>query len=159
MSMTQLEVSPRTPAGKGEVRRVRKTGKVPAVAYGKGQPAAAITVEPKDVIAILKSERGQNTVIGMKVAGKDHTVMIKDYSYHPVTRLLEHVDFAFVQLDKEVDVEVPVVGATVPGATAGDGGVGGVDECHGGEPFEGAVDAGAVDAAARDAGGAAAQNG
>ena len=119
-TMTHLEVTPRIASGKSEVRRVRKTGKVPAVAYSKGQPGTPIAVEPKDVITILKSERGRNSVISMKVAGKDHTVMIKDYSYHPVTRSLEHVDFAFVALDKEVEVEVPLIVTGKPaGVTTG----------------------------------------
>jgi len=115
-TMTTLDVSPRAAAGKGEARRLRKTGKVPAVAYGKGQPASTIAVAPKDVIAILKSERGQNSVIQMKIGGSDVTAMIKDYSYHPISRDLEHVDFAMVALDQEVDADEPLF---VTGKAAG----------------------------------------
>ena len=115
-TMTTLDVSPRAAAGKGEARRLRKTGKVPAVAYGKGLPASTISVAPKEVIAILKSERGQNSVIQMKIGGSDITAMIKDYSYHPISRELEHVDFAMVALDQEVDAEVPLI---VTGKAAG----------------------------------------
>lgn len=109
MSTTQsLSASPRTPAGKGETRRLRASGKVPAIAYGKGIAATALAVPPKEVITILKSEHGQNSVISMKVEGKgDFLAMIKDYSYHPLTRKLEHVDFVEVKLDQQVTVEVP----------------------------------------------------
>src|SRR5207302_3699975 len=83
---------------------------VPAVAYGKDLAATMLALAPKDVLAVLKSERGQNTVIQMKVEGmKDLLVMIKEYTYHPVTRSLEHVDFVEVKLDKPVDVDVPLV--------------------------------------------------
>jgi large subunit ribosomal protein L25 len=111
MNTTQsLTASSRTPAGKGETRRLRASGQVPAVAYGKGNPATALSVGPKEVIQVLKSERGQNSVITMKVEGKsDFLAMIKDYSYHPVTRKLEHVDFVEVKLDQPVQVEVPLV--------------------------------------------------
>ena len=36
---------------------------MPAVAYGKGLPSTSIAVPPKEVAVILKSERGQNTVV------------------------------------------------------------------------------------------------
>jgi large subunit ribosomal protein L25 len=45
----------------------------------------------------------------MKVDAKDLLVMIKDYTYHPVKRTLEHVDFVEVKLDQPVDVEVPLI--------------------------------------------------
>jgi large subunit ribosomal protein L25 len=78
------------------------------VTYGRGLPATAVAVAPKEVINILKSEHGQNTVIKFVADGKsESTVMIREYSYHPLTRKLEHVDFVQVQLDEPVDVEVP----------------------------------------------------
>jgi large subunit ribosomal protein L25 len=40
----------------------------------------------------------------------DLLVMIRDYSYHPLTRTLEHVDFVQVKLDQPVDVDVPLIG-------------------------------------------------
>jgi large subunit ribosomal protein L25 len=46
--------------------------------------------------------------------------MIRDYSYHPVLRALEHVDFIQVKLDQPVDVEVPLVPLGKPvGVTTG----------------------------------------
>ena len=96
-AMHAVSANPRTDTGKGAVRRLRKAGKLPGVAYGKDLTATPLTVEPKDVLAVLKSERGQNTVLQMKIGGsKDILAMIKSYSYHPVTRSLEHVDFVEV---------------------------------------------------------------
>jgi len=108
-AMHNVTANPRSEHGKGAARRLRNAGQVPAVAYGKGQAVTSLAVLPKDIITVLKSERGQNTVLQMKVGGgTDMLVMIKDYSYHPVTRALEHVDFVQVQLDKPVDVDVPL---------------------------------------------------
>jgi large subunit ribosomal protein L25 len=108
-SIVTLEAQARTAGGKAEAGRVRREGKVPAVTYGKGLPATAIAVAPKQVLAVLKSERGKNSVIQMKVDGKELTVMIKDYTYHPVERSLSHVDFVQVKLDQPVDVEIPLI--------------------------------------------------
>ena len=119
-AMPSLAVAPRTAEGKGGARRLRRTGVVPAVAYGRDFPATSLTVGPKEVLAILKSAHGQNTVIKMSVTGKDVLVMIKEFTYHPVTRALEHVDFVEVKLDREVDVEIPLVFTGKPlGVTAG----------------------------------------
>jgi len=119
-AMPQLAASTRLAAGKSEARRLRRTGQIPAVAYGRGLPATSIAVSPKEVLGILKSERGRNTVIQMNIGQGDSgadvksaalkalLVMIRDYSYHPVRRDLEHVDFVEVKLDQEVDVDVPL---------------------------------------------------
>lgn len=96
--------------GKGAARRLRSDGQIPAVAYGKGLAATTLALSPKDILTVLKSERGQNTVLQVKVDGsKDLLVMIKDYTYHPVKRTLEHVDLVEVKLDHPVEVDVPLI--------------------------------------------------
>lgn len=120
-AMHNVTAKPRTESGKGAARRLRNGGEIPAVAYGKDFAATKLSVAPKEIVTVLKSERGQNTVLQMQVEGaQELLVMIKDYSYHPVSRALEHVDFVQVKLDRPVDVEVPllVTGKAV-GVTAG----------------------------------------
>jgi large subunit ribosomal protein L25 len=120
MSLVTLEAEGRTVGGKAEAGRLRRTGKIPAVAYGKELASTPLAITPKDVVTILKSERGKNTVIQMKLGGKDITVMIKDFTVHPVDRALRHVDFVEVKLDKPVDVEIPLIATGKPlGVTAG----------------------------------------
>ncbi len=103
-----LSSQARSTGGKGEARRLRRTGLVPAIAYGKGLPSTPIAVVPKEVATILRSERGKNSVFEMEVGGKKHLAMIRDFALHPVKRELEHVDFIEVKLDRPVDVEVPL---------------------------------------------------
>jgi len=111
-----VAASPRTTRGKGAARRLRNGGQIPAVAYGKSlAQAIPLAVVPKDIISVLKSERGQNTVLSMKLEGaQDLLVMIKDYTLHPVLRTLEHVDFVEVKLDRAVDVDIPLVALGKP---------------------------------------------
>jgi large subunit ribosomal protein L25 len=110
-SLPTLGAETRTALGKSEVRRLRASGKVPAIAYGKTLEATALSVAPKDILGILTSEHGKNSVIQLSVAGaKNLLVMIREYTYHPVTRALSHVDFVEVKLDQPVDVNVPLFG-------------------------------------------------
>lgn len=113
---TPISATARTISGKGEARRIRAAGNIPAVAYGKTLAPTRLAVSPKDVLGVLKSERGQNSVLQMKLEGGDFLAMIKEYSYHPVTRKLLHVDFVEVKLGEPVTVEVPLV---VSGKAAG----------------------------------------
>jgi len=108
-SMTVLQAQSRVAAGKSEARRLRKSGLVPAVAYGKGLPSTPIAVPPKEVAAVLRSELGKNTVLELAFDGKKLLAMIRDFTLHPVKRHLEHVDFVEVKLDQPVDVAVPLL--------------------------------------------------
>ena len=108
-TMHAVNANPRAEKGKSAARRLRTSGQIPAVAYGKDLVAMSLAVAPKDIVAVLKGERGQNTVIQMKAGDKDLLVMIKSFSLHPVSRQLEHVDFVEVKLDRPVDVEIPLV--------------------------------------------------
>jgi large subunit ribosomal protein L25 len=119
--IVSLDAKARDGVGKGQARRLRASGLIPAVAYGKGLASTHLSVSPKDILSILKSERGQNSVLEMEVgAGGKLLLMIKDYSYHPVLRALEHVDFVQVRLDQPVDVNVPLIPLGKPaGVTTG----------------------------------------
>lgn len=115
-AVQSLTVSARTVAGKGEARRIRAQGNIPAVAYGKSRAPQSLVVSPKEVLGVLKSEHGQNSVLEMKLEGANFLAMIKEYSYHPVTRKLLHVDFVEVKENEPVSVEVPLI---VSGKAAG----------------------------------------
>lgn len=105
-----ISASLRSTAGKGAARRLRAEGSIPAVAYGKAIEPRALTVSPKEILTVLKSQRGQNTLLQLKLEGSnDFLALIKDYSYHPVTRKLQHVDFIEVKLEQKVTVEVPLI--------------------------------------------------
>jgi large subunit ribosomal protein L25 len=104
-----LKAQNRAAAGKGQAKRLRRTGFVPAIAYGRDLPSTPIAVVPKEVATILKSELGKNTVIELELEGKKLLAMIRDFALHPVKRELEHVDFIEVKLDRPVDVQVPLL--------------------------------------------------
>ena len=107
--LPSLKAQTRNAAGKGAARRLRREGFVPAIAYGKGRPTTAISVSPKEVTAVLKTELGRNSVVELDVGGQKMLAMIREYAVHPLQRDLEHVDFIEVHLDKPVDVDVPLI--------------------------------------------------
>jgi len=94
---------------KNAARRVRVAGKIPAVVYGAGQEAIAVTVDPKAIIKILHSESGHNTIFDLDVTGNGTTkVMIVDWQYEPIKSSLLHIDLKRIAMDKAMRVRVPI---------------------------------------------------
>jgi len=109
MDLRKISASARDGRGKGEATRLRRTGRIPAVAYGKKLAAQSLAVAPEDLAGVLKSEHGRNTVIELDVDGKNKlTVLLRDYQHHPVSRAILHADFVQIALDEPVDVQVPL---------------------------------------------------
>jgi large subunit ribosomal protein L25 len=117
-----LEAKKRDGRGKNEARRLRVSGRIPAVVYGARkdgqQPEGVpVAVDPKEVLRILHSESGANTLINLKLDGDaESRVMVRDYQLDPITHQLLHADFYQLAMDKAIVVSVPIV---VKGEAAG----------------------------------------
>jgi large subunit ribosomal protein L25 len=109
-----LDAKKRDGRGKNEARRLRVGGQIPAVVYGARKEGQApegvpVAVDPKEVLRILHSESGANTLINLKLDGGESRVMVRDYQLDPVTHQLLHADFYQLAMDKAIVVSVPVL--------------------------------------------------
>jgi large subunit ribosomal protein L25 len=109
-----LDVVKRDGRGKNEARRLRASGRIPAVLYGAQKPGKApegvpVAVDPKELSRILHSESGANTLISLKLDGRESRVMVKEYQLDPVTHRLLHADFYQLAMDKVITVTVPIL--------------------------------------------------
>jgi large subunit ribosomal protein L25 len=116
-----LEAKKRDGRGKNEARRLRVSGRIPAVVYGARREGQApegipVAVDPTEVLRILHSESGANTLINLKLDGGESRVMVRDYQLDPITHQLLHADFYQLAMDKAITVAVPVV---IRGESAG----------------------------------------
>src|SRR4030088_871161 len=87
-----LEAQRREPGTKNAARRVRVDGKIPAVVYGAGKDAAAVAVDPRQVLRILRTESGHNTIFDLALDSAREKAMIVDWQYEPIKGTLLHVD-------------------------------------------------------------------
>src|ERR1051325_6249569 len=97
-----LDAVRRDSFGRNNAGRLRREGRIPAVLYGgearQGEPVA---VDPKELMQILRSDSGVNTLIALKLEGGNATrVLVKEYQLDPVSRKLLHADFYRVAKDK-----------------------------------------------------------
>jgi len=104
-----LEAQKREPGTKNAARRVRAGGRIPAVVYGAGQEAAPVAVDPRQVLRILKSESGHNTIFDLALDRDRVKAMIVDWQFEPIKGTLLHVDLQRIAMDKKLTVTVPVM--------------------------------------------------
>ncbi|HJR26569.1 MAG TPA: 50S ribosomal protein L25, partial [Acidimicrobiales bacterium] len=123
MAEIKLHASHRAPQGTRTVRRLRGEGKIPGVVYGMGSDPITLTVDWRELRAALVTEQGMNAVIHLELDGASTPTLVKDMQRHPVRRNVLHVDFLRVDLDKPVDVEVPITLEGEAEAVAREGGV------------------------------------
>jgi large subunit ribosomal protein L25 len=124
-----LEVEKRTTTGKNESNRTRAADRIPAVVYGaqkQGDSVASImvAVDPKPFLRILHSKSGLNTLITLKVPGEsDARVLVREVQLDPITNQLLHADFYRVNMDRKIQVTVPVLLRGEPRGVKVEGGV------------------------------------
>lgn len=106
-----IEVERREVIGKQARKHAAKRGMIPGVVYGGEREPVPIAVDSKSIIQILRSEKGQNSVLLFSLKGTDQQrhVMVKDIQIDPVTNTLIHADFKRVDMDKKIRVKVPIV--------------------------------------------------
>jgi large subunit ribosomal protein L25 len=110
-----LDAVKRNTKGKNEARRLRAAGKIPAVLYGAQKAGDApapepVSVDPKPFMRILHSKSGLNTLITLKLQGSaDTRVLVKDVQLDPITHHPLHADFYRVNMDRKIQVTVPVL--------------------------------------------------
>lgn len=124
-----LEAVKRDTRGKNEARRLRASGRMPAVIYGAQKEGEAgknlpVAVDPKPLLRILHSHSGVNTLITLKVDGEgDSTVLVKEFLLDPITSHMLHADFVRVNMDRRITVTVPILIKGEPRGVKVEGGV------------------------------------
>jgi large subunit ribosomal protein L25 len=121
MEQLQISAMPRQRQAKGDNRRLRRDGQVPAVIYGGPGEPRSIAINHHELEMLLRGARHTNAVLDLAIDGGHEQTLIRDIQRHPVTGMLVHVDFLRVDLEKEVQVEVVlhVVGTDPAGVKNG----------------------------------------
>jgi large subunit ribosomal protein L25 len=106
---TVVAAEARTSRGKNEARRVRVSGRIPAVIYGAFKDPEAVSLNPKDIIRIIRSKTGHNSIFDVEISGGEKTpVIVADEQYHPVKGTLMHIDLKRIDLTRKLRVSIPV---------------------------------------------------
>jgi large subunit ribosomal protein L25 len=109
-TQVSLKAGRREPKGKGGARKLRALGDVPAVLYGAGAEPVSIRLNAHEAELLFRSISVDNTLINLEVEGEKAPVvtLVREIQTHPARAALLHVDFYRVQMDVEVELEVPL---------------------------------------------------
>jgi len=113
----------RASRGKNEARRTRRAGQIPAILYGAYQEPVALAVDPREILQIVHSSTGYNTIFNLAVKGGETTpVMVVDHQNDPIKNTLLHADLKRIDLTRRIRVAIPVMFAGEPKGVKQQGG-------------------------------------
>ncbi len=99
----------RTDTGKGASRRLRRTGKVPAVVYGGERKPANIQLSHDFLIRVIDDEAFYTQILELVVDdGRKQKVVLRDMQRHPYKLQVMHVDFQRILDDQLLHLNVPL---------------------------------------------------
>lgn len=95
--------------GSRESRRIRRSGAVPAIVYGRGIDPIPVSVDAHDLDVALHTEAGYNVLLTLELdSGESVLTLPKLVEKHPYRNLYRHVDFLRIDVSEKVTVEVPI---------------------------------------------------
>ena len=113
-----VEADNRTEFGKGPAGRLRRSGKLPGIIYGRSD-TMPITLDEHDFYQTFK-QISESTIITIRTPDKDVEVLLKDYDEDLATGHLRHVDFYAIESGQllRTNVQIHLTGAA-PGVREG----------------------------------------
>ena len=94
--------------GKGASRRLRHTGKVPAILYGGHQDAQALVLDQQNLLTMVGDERFYSSIVQLKLGERTQEAIVKDIQMHPAKNLVVHVDLLRVVENEAIRIMLPI---------------------------------------------------
>jgi large subunit ribosomal protein L25 len=115
----------RVAQGKGASRRLRHTGKVPAILYGAHKDAQSLILDQQNLLTMISDERFYSSIVRLKIGDSTQEAIIKDVQMHPAKNLVVHVDLQRVIENERIRIRLPIhfKGETVSPGVKTQGGV------------------------------------
>jgi large subunit ribosomal protein L25 len=111
METVRIQVEERHDFGTSPMRRLRKSGKLPAVVYGKGKETVALTM---DLAGFRAAVSGAHVILELEFADKRtrRFAQVKTTQFHHIKHVPVHVDLLEVDLAHEIEspVNIELVG-------------------------------------------------
>ena len=112
MDTMQLSSEIRDETGKGAARRLRNSGKLPAILYGAKTDPIMLAMDYSELKKTLSNRAAENIIFDLTINGEKKSqskkVMIKEIQRDPVKREYLHVDFFEISMAKELEVDIPL---------------------------------------------------
>ena len=117
MKSVALNAHPRSLARRKGAKAVRATGRIPAVIYGRHNPAQNLEVDAKEFDLVVHRAHSEIILVDLAVPGDANAkrmALVQDVQHHPLSGDVLHIDFHEVRADETVTIEVPVEAVGIP---------------------------------------------
>jgi large subunit ribosomal protein L25 len=93
---------------KGDIKRLRREGKIPAVLYGHKEKTKQIFIDQKEFKRVLDALKEETVIVNLKVGSKTYACVIKSLQQNPMSEELMHIDFQHIHKKEKVKATVPI---------------------------------------------------
>jgi len=94
--------------GKGASRRLRHSGRVPAILYGGHVEPRAISLDHQKLMTLIDNEKFYSSIIYLVVGDKKQAAIVKDLQMHPARNAIQHVDMQRVLENEKIRIHIPI---------------------------------------------------
>ncbi len=119
----ELKAEPRENTGRGPSSRLRRSGVVPGIVYGKKKEPRKVQLQQRDIQKIFKHASSENILVDLKLGTESKMVFIKEIQHDPLTDQLLHVDLHEVAADEKMRARLPTLSKGEPVGVKTGGGI------------------------------------
>jgi large subunit ribosomal protein L25 len=112
LELINLNANIRKTTGNGPARRLRRSGKIPAVLYGPDITSTLLAIDTAEFEKVLRKSISGQVLLNLIIKNGEtftRSAMVKELQTHPVTRDILHIDFFEIAMDRKIRVKVPIV--------------------------------------------------
>ena len=104
----ELNAESRTDTGKSASRRLRGTGKIPAIIYGGGSDPQSLALSHNEVLRNLEHEAFYSHILSIKIDGRETRAILRDLQRHPSRAVILHMDLQRINENEKLKTQVPL---------------------------------------------------
>lgn len=111
MKSVSLTAYPRTLSRRGGSKKLRASGRVPAVIYGRLNQPKSLEIKIKDIETLIHHSISENLLVDLIVDAPEkskHLALVQEVQHHPLSGKVLHVDLHEVAENETVTIMVPV---------------------------------------------------
>jgi len=110
MDIVEIKAEPRETKGKGNSRKMRRRGLIPAIMYSKGKTTQMLSIDGSKFSYLYEKGLKENRFLKIQFGKKSKSIdaLLKEIQVDPVSEEILHLDLYEVDVTKVIDIEVPI---------------------------------------------------
>ena len=126
MKSVALKATPRTLGRHAGAKKLRESGRIPAIIYGRQAPPQNLELNAKEMEDLIHHSASENLLGDLAVkddARPTRLALVQEIQHHPLSGKVLHVDFHEIAENEKVTVSIPVETVGEPDGVKNEGGV------------------------------------